>query len=87
VTAMTNNKGIGMTEGEWNSIVLKNKESFEAEAARRKMTLHQQREAMRVELEKQVARRKLEESAKKQNEVENFKKNLSKLDEQKQMEE
>jgi len=37
---MTNNKGIGMTEGEWNSIVLKNKESFEAEAARRKLTLH-----------------------------------------------
>ena len=32
VTAMTNNKGIGMTEGEWNAIVLKNKESFEQEA-------------------------------------------------------
>jgi hypothetical protein len=65
VTAMTNNKGIGMTEGEWNSIVLKNKESFEAEAARRKLTLHQQREVMRQELEKQVTRRKQEELAKK----------------------
>jgi len=36
---------------------------------------------MRVELEKQVARRKLEEVTKKQLEVETFKKNLSKLDE------
>jgi len=37
---MTNNKGIGMTEGEWNAIVLKNRESFEQEAQRRKQTLH-----------------------------------------------
>ena len=58
VVAMTANKGIGMTEAEWNSIAVKNAESFKKEAQQRKKKLVEQREIMRSELEKQVSRRK-----------------------------
>ena len=36
VAAMTANKGIGMTEAEWNQIALKNAENFKKEADQRK---------------------------------------------------
>jgi len=57
---MTANKGIGMTEAEWNAIALKNAENFKKEAQNRKKKLEEQREMMRSELEKQVTRRKAE---------------------------
>ena len=49
---MTANKGIGMTEAEWNAIALKNAESFKKENDQRKKKLEEQREIMRSELEK-----------------------------------
>lgn len=55
---MTANKGIGMTEAEWNQIALQNAENFNKETEKRKEKLQQQREVMRSELEKQVAKRK-----------------------------
>lgn len=36
VVAMTNNKGIGMTEAEWNDITVKNAQDFKNEAAQKK---------------------------------------------------
>jgi hypothetical protein len=36
VAAMTNDKGIGMTEGEWNDIAIKNAEGFKLEAQQKK---------------------------------------------------
>lgn len=36
VVAMTNNKGIGMTEAEWNEITVKNAQDFKNEAAQKK---------------------------------------------------
>lgn len=55
---MTANKGIGMTEAEWNQIALQNAENLKKESEKRKEKLQQQREIMRSELEKQVAKRK-----------------------------
>lgn len=36
---MTQNKGIGMTDNEWNEIVLKNVQKEKDEAEKRKITL------------------------------------------------
>lgn len=47
-----------MSEAEWNEIALRNAENFKKEADKRKAKLHEQREVMRSELEKQVTRRK-----------------------------
>lgn len=51
---MTSNKGIGMTDGEWNEIVLKNAKKEKDDAEIKKLTLLKQREQMKQELEKQV---------------------------------
>lgn len=51
---MTNNKGIGMSEGEWNQITVKNAESFKQEAIFRKQKLIEQKEQTRKLLAEQV---------------------------------
>ena len=48
---MTGNKGIGMTEGEWNTIVKNNAQREELDAKKKKEVLAKQRENMRAELE------------------------------------
>lgn len=63
---MTANKGIGMTEAEWNQIALHNAENLKKETEKRKEKLQQQREIMRSELEKQVAKRKQDAADKRQ---------------------
>lgn len=48
---MTNNKGIGMTEAQWNEIVKKNAEKEKVDEASKREKLLQQQLKMRKELE------------------------------------
>ena len=54
IAAMTGNKGLGMTEAEWNSIVMKNLAAHNQEAEDRKAEIAKQRADMKVELQRQV---------------------------------
>lgn len=47
---MTQNKGIGMTEGEWNQIAIRNAESFKQEAEAKKKKAQEQKDLIRQEL-------------------------------------
>ena len=52
IAAMTGNKGLGMTETEWNSIVMKNLAAHTEEAENRKAEIAKQRADMKVELQR-----------------------------------
>lgn len=58
---MTQNKGIGMTDIEWNEIVLRNVQREKDEAEQKKQSLVKQREQMKLELENQVKLKKIKE--------------------------
>lgn len=58
IRAMTGNKGIGMTEDEWNAIVVRNAKQAKEEQEARKAKILAQREQMKNELQQQVTQRK-----------------------------
>ena len=55
---MTGNKGVGMTEDEWNAIVVRNAKQAKEEQEARKAKILAQREQMKNELQLQVTKRK-----------------------------
>ena len=65
INAMTYNKGCGMTEAQWNQIVVKNAEKAKQEELSHKEKLNQQKLRMRRDLEKQVKQKRDMESSQK----------------------
>lgn len=70
--AMTQGKGAGMTEGEWNQIVMKNVQAEKEEHQRKKDLILKQREEMKAELARQVEVKKSLAEAQKRKEVAAF---------------
>ena len=74
---MTEGKGVGMTEGQWNDIVLDNLKRHNQEQEMKKAKLAQQRAQMKDELRQQMEIRQKKEKDARVNDVEQWKVNLS----------
>jgi len=70
--AITQGKGIGMTEGEWNNIVMQNVQNEKNDHQRKKDLVTRQREDMKNELSRQVELKKEMAAAQKRSEVAAF---------------
>ena len=73
---MTGNKGIGMTEDEWNAIVVRNAKQAKEEQEARKAKILAQREQMKNELQLQVTKRKEAEMTSKLKDRQSFNEKL-----------
>lgn len=84
---MTEGKGVGMTEGQWNDIVLDNLRKHNAEQEAKKAKLAQQRAAMKDELRHQMEARQKKEKDSRVHDVEQWKQHISLHEQRRQAEE